>query len=502
MVKKTLLWTALSLTFAALTNTVLAESDVIDLDESNFASNVLDQDLMLVEFYAPWCGHCKALAPEYEVAATELKDTVKLGKVDCTTNQDLCTEYGVRGFPTLKVFRNGNTSEYKGTRKAPGIVSYMQKQASPSIVNLDADNFEKFKGTDKAVLVAYVDSSDEASLAAVKAVADELRDDYFFGLVVDSELAKEHKATVPSLVAYKQFDVEVDGGRAELTELDEKTKIVEFVKVSTSPLLGEVDASNFASYAEAGLPIAYIFVDDRDQVDALVEQVKPVALKYKGRISFVHIDAKKYGPHAANVGLKETWPAFGIQHIDTGAKYPFDQSAEITTENIEKFVDDYIEGKIKPTLKSADIPEDNNGPVKVVVAQQFKDIVLDESKDVFLEVYAPWCGHCKKLSPIWTELGEVVEKSDAANKVVIAKMDGTENDVPPEAGFTVSGFPTIVYFKAGTNELIEYQGGRSLEDLVQFLNENGSSGAKITVESSNTQKSAEDEDEEIGHDEL
>jgi protein disulfide-isomerase A1 len=67
------------------------------------------------------------IAPEYEIAATSLKDKIKIAKVDCTENQDLCQKYGVQGYPTLKVFRKGETSEYKGARKADGIVSYMQK---------------------------------------------------------------------------------------------------------------------------------------------------------------------------------------------------------------------------------------------------------------------------------------------------------------------------------------------------------------------------------------
>lgn len=75
--------------------------------------------------FAPWCGHCKALAPEYETAATTLKEKdIKLAKVDCTEEQDLCQEYGVEGYPTLKVFRGPEQiSPYTGQRKADAYVS-------------------------------------------------------------------------------------------------------------------------------------------------------------------------------------------------------------------------------------------------------------------------------------------------------------------------------------------------------------------------------------------
>jgi len=82
-------------------------SPVVDLNPSNFDSIVLDsQKDVLVEFYAPWCGHCKQLAPKYELLAKAYinEDDVAITKVDCDKNKDLCSKYDVKGFPTLKWF--------------------------------------------------------------------------------------------------------------------------------------------------------------------------------------------------------------------------------------------------------------------------------------------------------------------------------------------------------------------------------------------------------------
>jgi protein disulfide-isomerase A1 len=498
MVKKSFLLAAIATTFSALTQTVLADSDVLSLTDKTFDENVLNQDLMLVEFFAPWCGHCKALAPEYEIAATQLKEkNVPLAKVDCTENESLCQKHEIRGYPTLKVFRKGESTDYKGARKADGIVSYMQKQTLPAVSELTSSNFEEFKKSDRVVVVAY--ASDEASKKTFAELADKKRDEINFGLVTDAELAKEHKVTeLPAVVVYTQFDD--DAQSFTKSGAFESESLLDFIKVNSLPLLDEIDASNFQSYSESGLPLAYLFHDNAESRDALIKAAKPLAEKYKGKVNFVHIDATKYGGHADNVGLKEKFPAFSIQHLDTGAKFPLDQSLPVDAAHLETFVDDYVAGKIKPFVKSAEIPAENNGPVKVVVTTQFKDIVLDKSKDVFLEVYAPWCGYCKRLEPFWTQLGEHVAKT--TDSVVVAKMDGTENDIPEEAGFDIGGFPTLKFFKAETNEMIDYDGDRSLGDLVSFLNKHNSKGLEFTVPEEKKEEEKKEEAADNVHDEL
>ncbi|CDJ56301.1 thioredoxin, putative [Eimeria maxima] len=106
-------------------------SDVIELKDTNFEKLVMqDEDnVWFVEFYAPWCGHCKALAPIWEEVATQLKGKVKVAKVDSTTEQMLATKFEIQAFPTLKLFPVGPKStsvvkEYEGPRTADEIVKF------------------------------------------------------------------------------------------------------------------------------------------------------------------------------------------------------------------------------------------------------------------------------------------------------------------------------------------------------------------------------------------
>merc|ERR1712228_513794 len=144
-----------------------------------------------------------------------------------------------------------------------------------------------------------------------------------------------------------------------------------------------------------------------------------------------------------------------------GLKYKM--TAEFDMVTFKDFLTQLEAGNIEPWIKSEPVPDNSASPVKVAVAKNFEELVTKNEKDVLVEFYAPWCGHCKKLTPIYDELGEKMADED----VEIVKMDATANDVPP--AFSVSGFPTLYWLPKTSKKPVSYNGGRELDDFVKYI---------------------------------
>ena len=172
---------------------------------------------------------------------------------------------------------------------------------------------------------------------------------------------------------------------------------------------------------------------------------------------------------AEYIGVKkENLPSVRI--IDTRKDIKtYIMEGDINEKNILDFIDGWEKGKLKRHLKTQDEPKENNGDILVVVGKSFQKEVIDNDKDVLLVFYAPWCGHCKQLLPKYEE---VAKKLKAKNpKIVLAKMDATENEVE---SVTVTGFPTIKFYPGNkkNDKPLDFTGERSVDGIIKFLQTN------------------------------
>lgn len=135
---------------------------------------------------------------------------------------------------------------------------------------------------------------------------------------------------------------------------------------------------------------------------------------------------------------------------------------------VESFLDDFWAGKLRPSLRSEPLPqEEGQGLVKVLVGQNFEaSALLDKDHDVLVNIFAPWCGHCHKFEPHYQALARRLRH---VTSLLITKLDGSRNEIE---GLSVAGFPTILLFPAGEHKMdrrVQYEGHRRPEDMTRWL---------------------------------
>uniref|UniRef100_A0A1A9Z391 Protein disulfide-isomerase n=1 Tax=Glossina pallidipes TaxID=7398 RepID=A0A1A9Z391_GLOPL len=471
---------------------IKVEDGVLVLTTENFKQAVADNEYILVEFYAPWCGHCKALAPEYAKAAQQLAEKesrIKLAKVDATVEGSLAEEYQVRGYPTLKFFRNAIPVEYNGGRQAEDIVAWVNKKTGPPAKELptvaDATSFLK---DNEIALIGFFKQQDSDEAKAFIAAANAL-DRFAFGITSNDEVIAKYEAKDGAVVLFKPFDEK----KTVFDDSFDEENLKKFVQVHSLPLIVEFNHESASKIFGGSIKSHLLFFVSKEagHIEKHVEPLRELAKEHRNDILFVTIssDEEDHARIFEFFGMsKEEVPTVRLIKLEEDmAKYK-PESNDLSAEVIKDFLQKFMNGMLKQHLLSQELPDDwDKNPVKVLVATIFDTVVYDTKKDVLVEFYAPWCGHCKQLAPIYDQLGEKYKDHDS---IVIAKMDATANELEHTK---ISSFPTIKLYRKGDNKVIDYTLDRTLDDFVKFLE----SGGDIQGGSDEDLKSATEEAEDV-----
>jgi protein disulfide-isomerase A1 len=208
-----------------------------------------------------------------------------------------------------------------------------------------------------------------------------------------------------------------------------------------------------------------------------------VARKYSGRIQFGTVVGPIFESLVEDVHVKpDQWPSFAIHDITSNLKYPLSSTWEgqIKPEEIESFVEQFLAGQLEPAVKSQPIPE-IQGPLVEVVGLTYKEIVLDNDRDVLVEYYTEDCAPCEVLVPELEKLARAYACDEKeGNLVTVAKMNLDENDALDR---DIRGFPFIKLYPAGKkNSPVTYRGDQRAVAWATFIKENGTHGVEVNVQ--------------------
>lgn len=480
--------------FASLS--LVNAQEVLVGSAANFDTSLKEFDRVLVKFYAPWCGHCKSLAPEFEKAAQQLHESdlkTKLMKVDATIETELASRFKVEGYPKLTYFSRGGDEgiDYDGGRTADTIVAWLRKRELPPFQRIDVADEEKFLAKAKENEFSVVGRLKKGSVRekAFKAALESLVDlDSFVFHNAVSSLPKSADAKKDAALKMRR------PGFEKMNETEQigfesgawtSSGIRQWLIDSSYPLIDRKFVSKKHSPAVMeklgfdGIVVAVLedsIDDDEDGLSPKQVEVRSMFVGIAPRFPKWKFVATTFSDVATED--QETIAADSDGSISVllagDKKYQLLKNLQDTA-IVSSWLDDVQASKAKRYFKSATPPAepvDADG-VLTLTGQTFNEYVMNPKKDVFVEFYAPWCGHCKQLEPIFSKMARTIKQIGFDKKgVVVAKMDATENQCEEE----VSGFPKLVLYPAVASKKkfrskSEYVGTRELEDMMDFLME-------------------------------
>jgi len=438
---------------------------VMILTSENFTQIVEEAQLLLVEFYTPWCSHCQQLEPEYETAARSLLDYgIPLAKVDGSQEKEIVEMLKIPGWPNLKVYRKGRFYEYKGPRNHAGIVEHMKEMAKlPSKLVSSVGQVKSALDRTETSIVALFPSKNRLYHEYMSA-SEDLRGIFTLLHSFDEEVAAYFNVSSNSIVVHQPeiFHSQYEKSSHKYSEVNGNAiDIFEFIRSKSVPLVGQRTKRNEAfKYSSRPLIVIYYDVNFSHQFTKDTQFVRKKVLQVAklpemSNVTFVICNEDEFIDELRNLNLNDATEDVKVAAYDVALKFRMDPTDDLETDELTTFVHNLVNGKEKPFYKSQPVPKKQKSAVTQIVADSFTENVLQVKKDVLLLLYAPWCGHCKAMEPEYKKLAKWMKKIKP--NLLVAKMDATANDVHIMFG-NLKGYPTIFFLPMDNKEqFIQYQ---------------------------------------------
>jgi len=281
---------AATLLLSLLPHCCLCHSAVLTLDSKTFAAAVQSNPLLFVNFYAPWCGHSKRLAPEFESASEALRGRVTFARVDAAMEHEFTEHYQLEGYPTLYLLKRGLGDEYPGARRNASMVDWILKEIGPALVKVTDEELAKQLENRKGSLIVATGGLEFHDI--VSGIAEENR-------ILGTYVFQTGSSTEPEIKIHRGIKETFSRSGPELLE---QTAILEFLRMETLPLFGEIGQHNFAVYssrASAGMLWVMLSPTKCHQEAAELDGIfGPVASELLlAGIPTAYVDTKVYADH-------------------------------------------------------------------------------------------------------------------------------------------------------------------------------------------------------------
>jgi protein disulfide-isomerase len=244
----------------------------------------MTQDPWFIKFYAPWCGHCQAMAPNWVQLGKEMKGKLNIGEVNCDVESRLCKDAHLRGFPTILFFRGGERVEYEGLRGLGDFVSYANKaiDAGDGVRDIDAAEFKELEEKEEVIFVYFYDhATTSEDFAALERLT--------LSLIGHAKIVKTNSALLAErfkITTWPRLLVSRDGRPTYYTALSpqdmrEFRQVLHWMQSVWLPIVPELTSSNSREIMDGKLVVLGILSRDRqDEFEISKKELKNAAIEW------------------------------------------------------------------------------------------------------------------------------------------------------------------------------------------------------------------------------